>query len=107
MGLLGSSQNEIAVTLLLLMLAIIPNNANSPPRFWMQNRSPPDKESTRDPALIRARENALAGRIRAQRVNEKAGLKIRGLLGLNFLKNYRLTIDFPTRQLELTPPRGT
>ena len=38
---------------------------------------------------------------------EKAGLKIRGLLGLNFLKNYRLTIDFATRQLELTPPGGT
>jgi hypothetical protein len=37
---------------------------------------------------------------------EKAGLKIGGLLGLNFLRTYRLTIDFATRQLELIPPRS-
>jgi predicted aspartyl protease len=38
---------------------------------------------------------------------QKAGLTVRGLLGLNFLKPYRLTIDFPSKRLELTPAGGT
>ena len=38
----------------------------------------------------------------------KAGVEIRGLLGLNFLRAYRLVVDFPrsTVRLELTPPAG-
>jgi predicted aspartyl protease len=33
-----------------------------------------------------------------------AGLKVRGLLGLNFLREYRVTIDFADRRLRLEPP---
>lgn len=31
-----AAQNEIATSLLILMLAIIPNNANSPPHSWVR-----------------------------------------------------------------------
>ena len=34
---------------------------------------------------------------------EKAGLEIRGLLGLNFLRAYRVTLDFGARSLRLEP----
>lgn len=35
---------------------------------------------------------------------QKAGLDIRGLLGLNFLKAYRVTIDFEKQIVRLEPP---
>jgi predicted aspartyl protease len=35
---------------------------------------------------------------------QKAGLDVRGLLGLNFLKAYRVTLDFNTRIARLDPP---
>jgi hypothetical protein len=31
----------------------------------------------------------------------QAGLEVRGLVGLNFLKNYRLTVDFDARTVRL------
>jgi predicted aspartyl protease len=34
----------------------------------------------------------------------KAGLEFRGLLGLNFLRGYRVTLDFSTEMLRLDPP---
>ena len=34
----------------------------------------------------------------------KAGLDVRGLLGLNFLRSYRLTVDFPARTVRLERP---
>jgi predicted aspartyl protease len=33
-----------------------------------------------------------------------AGLDVRGLLGLNFLKSYRVTLDFHERTMRLDPP---
>ena len=35
---------------------------------------------------------------------QKAGLDVRGLLGLNFLKQYRLTVDFPARVVRVERP---
>jgi hypothetical protein len=35
---------------------------------------------------------------------QQAGVDARGLLGLNFLKAYRLTLDFPRGVLQLQPP---
>jgi predicted aspartyl protease len=37
----------------------------------------------------------------------EAGVKIDGLLGLNFLKSYRVTIDFHARTVRLDPGDGT
>jgi predicted aspartyl protease len=37
----------------------------------------------------------------------QAGVKIDGLLGLNFLKNYRVTIDFHSSSVRLDPPVAT
>lgn len=37
---------------------------------------------------------------------QEAGLDVRGLLGLNFLKSYRLTLDFTTRIARLDPPES-
>ena len=34
------------------------------------------------------------------------GTEVRGLLGLNFLRNFRLTIDFPGSSLYLSEPEG-
>ena len=38
---------------------------------------------------------------------QKAGLDARGLLGLNFLKAYRLTIDFATQRVSFDSPADT
>jgi predicted aspartyl protease len=38
---------------------------------------------------------------------QKAGLDVRGLLGLNFLKAYSVVIDFPTNRIRLIPPEAT
>jgi hypothetical protein len=35
-----------------------------------------------------------------------AGLDVRGLLGLNVLREYRLTVDFDRRIVRLEPPSG-
>jgi hypothetical protein len=35
---------------------------------------------------------------------QQVGVEIRGLLGLNFLRNYRLTVDFADRTVRLDPP---
>jgi predicted aspartyl protease len=36
---------------------------------------------------------------------QQAGLDVRGLLGLNFLKAYRVTLDFTARTVRLDPPQ--
>lgn len=36
----------------------------------------------------------------------KAGLAVRGLLGLNFIREYRVTIDFPDRAVRFEAPEG-
>jgi predicted aspartyl protease len=38
---------------------------------------------------------------------QKAGLEIQGLLGLNFLKAYRVTIDFEKRRVSFEPAQAT
>lgn len=37
---------------------------------------------------------------------QKAGLDVRGLLGLNFLRAYRLTVDFARRTVRVERPGG-
>ena len=36
----------------------------------------------------------------------QAGLEVRGLLGLNFIREYRATIDFPDRAVRFEGPEG-
>lgn len=36
----------------------------------------------------------------------QAGVEVQGLLGLNFLREYRLTVDFPSGMVRLEPPRA-
>jgi hypothetical protein len=35
---------------------------------------------------------------------QKAGVDVRGLLGLNFLRSYKLTVDFPRRTVRVERP---